>query len=154
MSTELSILDPAELRFLRRGARLHVTVGRDRSWLNVNVVRAFPISAPGGHLCVLDGEGGEVGLLESVERLDAESRRLVTSELQRRYVIPRVLRVLSVTERFGTVEWEVETDRGQRAFSTRNLRDNTRQLSGSRTLVIDVDDNRYEMGRAELQKYL
>ena len=51
----------------------------------------------------------------------------------------------AVKERFGTVDWRVETDRGVRAFTTRNLRENLGQPSPNRYLLTDVDGNRYDV---------
>jgi hypothetical protein len=122
-----------------------LTVADERSYLKVAVFRAFPLSHPERYLSVRDGANKEIGLIVSAEELDAESRRLVAEELERRYLVPIVRRVVSVRERFGTVDWEVETDRGVCRFTTRNMRENVEQPSPGRFLVTDVDGNRYDV---------
>ena len=92
----------------------------------------------------LDGAGKDIGLLHDPDLLDAESRRTVDEELEKRYFVPVVERVLSVKEEYGTVYWTVETDRGEKEIVVRNLRDNLQELSSSRIIITDVDGNRFE----------
>jgi hypothetical protein len=50
-----------------------------------------------------------------------------------------------VKERFGTAEWEVETSRGKRKFTMRNLRENIAKVTPYRYLLRDVDGNRFDV---------
>ena len=144
-TADLRILDPRQLRFTRRGGRLCLTLEGDCSYIGVAVVRAFPLSDPQRYASVRDAESKEIGLIADIRQLDADSMRLVTEELERRYLVPTVRRVLAVVERFGTVDWTVETDRGIRSFTTRNLRENIVQPAPNRYLITDVDGNRYDV---------
>jgi hypothetical protein len=141
----LRYLDPRKLRFFRCGATLRMTVEADCSYLGVSVVRTFPLSEPRRFLSVRDGGNKEIGVIVNLKELDRESRPLVAEELKRRYLVPVVHRVVGVKERFGIVDWKVETDRGMRDFTTRNLRDNVSQPSPDRYLLTDVDGNRYDV---------
>jgi hypothetical protein len=111
----------------------------------VSVVRAFPLSRPERHFSVRDGKNAEVGIVVDVKALQGENRRLVEEELARRYLVPVIRRVLRVKERFGTVDWEVETDRGVRTFTMRSIRENVHQPSPGRYLLTDVESNRYDV---------
>ena len=142
---DLEILDVEKLRFFRHGAVVRLTVEGDRSYTRVTLARAFPLSHPDRFVSVLDGEDKEIGVVATIAELESESAGLVEEELERRYIVPVILRVVSMNERFGIVEWEVETDRGERKFITRNLRDNVVQPSTDRYLLVDVDDNRYDV---------
>jgi Domain of unknown function (DUF1854) len=144
-TTDLRYLEPKRLRFLRHGATLRLIEEGERCWLKVAVVRVFPLSQPQRFLSVRDGAMKEIGLLVHPEELDAESRQLVAEELERRYLVPAIRRVIAVKERFGTVEWEVETDRGACTFTTRNPRENVWQPAPGRYLLTDVDGNRYDV---------
>ncbi len=143
-SFELRILDPKQTRVFRVAGVARLTLENDRSWTKVSVARAFPLSDPDHYLGFLDGAGKDVGLLYDPGLLDAESRLVVEEELERRYFVPVVERVLHVKEEFGTVYWTVETDRGEKEIVVRNLRDNLQELSASRLLITDVDGNRFE----------
>src|SRR5579871_4939332 len=111
-TVDLCYLDPKKLRFFRHGATLRLTIEEERSVLKIAVMRAFPLSHPHEYLSVRDGAHKEVGLIVNAAELDGESQRRVTEELERRYLIPVIRRVIRIIERFGTVDWEVETDRG------------------------------------------
>ncbi len=141
----LTILDPKELRFARAGVELRLTVGDRCSYPAVKVLRAFPLSQPQRHLSVRDTGNREIGVIADPGKLDEASRRLVEEELDRRYLVPVIRRVIAVKEWFGTVDWQVETDRGEVRFTTRNLRENLVQPSPGRLLLTDVEGNRYDV---------
>jgi hypothetical protein len=143
-SFELRILDPKEMRVFRVAGVTRMTVQNDRSWIKVSVARAFPLSNPNHYLGFLDGAGKDIGLLHDPSLLDPDSRKVVEEELEKRYFVPIVERVLSIKEEFGTIYWTVETDRGEKEIIVRNLRDNLQELSASRVIITDVDGNRYE----------
>ncbi len=144
-TSELCYLDPQKLRFFRHGAALRLTVEEESSYLKVTVVRAFPLSHPQRYFSVRTPDNKEVGLIVDLAELDEEGRRLVAEELERRYLVPVIRRVIGIKERFGTVEWEVDTDRGLYRFTTRNMREKIVQPSSGRYLLTDVDENRYDV---------
>jgi hypothetical protein len=143
-SFELRVLNPRDIRIFRVAGIPRLTIRDDRSWRKVSVARAFPLSDPDHYVGFLDGDGKDIGLLHDPSHLDPESRQIVNEELERRYFVPIVERVLTVKEEFGTVYWTVETDRGQKEIIVRNIRDNLQELSASRVIITDVDGNRFE----------
>jgi len=143
-SYELRVLDPKRTRVFRIAGVPRVTLENDRSWAKVTVSRSFPLSDPHHYLGFLDGAGKDIGLLIDPGHLDAESRAIVDEELEKRYFVPVVERVLSVKDEFGTVYWKVETDRGEKEIVARNLRDNIMELSSGRIIITDIDNNRFE----------
>ena len=140
-------LDAKTLRLFRthpEDAIVRLTVEGDRSWREVRVARAFPFSDPDRYIGLRDGDDKDIGILTTLDGLDRDSRRIVEEELERRYFTPTIQKVLSVSEAFGVVTWEVETDRGPRRFLVRNLRDSTFPLGPNRLMMTDTDGNRYE----------
>ena len=111
----------------------------------VGIVRAFPLSEPNGFLSVRYGANKEVGLIVNPAELNAENRKLVEEDLERRYLVPAVKRIVAAKERFGTVDWTMETDRGLCRFTTRNLRENVQRPAPGRIILNDVDGNRYDI---------
>jgi hypothetical protein len=144
-ASQLVFLDVKKLRFFTHGVTLRLTVEEDRSYLKVSVLRAFPLSEPRRFLSVRDGENKEIGLIVNPADLDVENRRLVEEELERRYLVPAVTRIVAAKERFGTVDWTVETNRGLCRFTTRNLRESVQRPSPGRIILNDVDGNRYDI---------
>jgi hypothetical protein len=144
-AAQLRVIDAAQVHFSKVGDRLDMTVAGDAIYTKVSVRRAFPLSLPTRHHSVRDSEKKEIGMLCGIEKLDAASRRLLDLELERRYLVAIIVRIVKVTERFGTVDWEVETDRGPCRFTTRDLRENATRLGASHYLLNDVENNRYEV---------
>ena len=142
-STEFVVLDPAAVRFRREGQRLRLR--RDGEWLEVTLVRLFPLAEPDGWLAVIDGEGNEVGILMQLGKLSRESRAAAQEELERRYLVPQILRILSCRDRGEMVEWAVETDKGQATFITRHLREQVKEPAPTRLSLVDIEGNRYDI---------
>jgi ATP-binding cassette subfamily B protein len=141
----LRILQPQKLHFIRDGALLRVIVEDEFSVDNAVILRAFPLSNASRYFSIYEREGKEIGILRDMDGLSPEDRQILLDELGKRYFVPKILRILSTNERFGTVEWTVETDRGVHKFTTRELRENVLRLGRGRYILIDVDENRYEI---------
>ena len=137
-TTDLRLLEPGRLRFQAHGARLRMTIADDCSYLDVTVIPAFPLSNPQRYLSIWSAKR-EIGIIADVRALDAESRRLVEQDLQRRYIVPVIRRIVAIKERFGTIDWTVETDRGRRRFTTRNLRERLAKETKS-NVALRVED--------------
>ena len=144
-ASQLVILDPEQLAFSQKGADLRLTIGGERSVRRVQVYRAYPLSEPTRYLSVCDDGDNEVGILVDPSALSVQNRELVEKHLDRRYLVPIVLSVVAIKERFGTLEWTMETDRGPCTFTTRNLRENSMRPSPGRIIIQDVDGNRYDV---------
>ena len=127
--------------------RLRLTVKGDRCYLDVKVVRAFPMTDPDGSVALLDACHRDmvIGPLVRLDELNADSREAALESLGRRYFIPTITRVVSLTEEFGAVYCEVETDRGPRHFVVRGARDALEEQGDGELLMPDVDGNRYRV---------
>jgi hypothetical protein len=89
--------------------------------------------------------GKEFGLLRNWHGLDPDSHRLVEAELERRYLHPKVIAILSVRDYSGVQVCLFDTDRGLREVTLRDVRDNVVYLDGSRLLITDAEGNRYDI---------
>ena len=145
VSKEFRILEPERLQFKKNGSKLKMLIEGEDEHKTISVVPLFPLSESERWLSVLDDEGRELGIIEELGKLDAENRKIILDELRRRYVLPRIQKILSCKEKFELVQWEVETDRGVKEFLSRNLRENIQQPSENRLILTDVDSNRYDI---------
>ncbi len=149
---DLVLLDPKTVRlFHTGGSAVRMTIDgaappldAARTYIRVQIARAFPLSMPDRYIGVRDAADKDIGTFATLDGMDAESRRIVDAELERRYFLPKILRVRKVTEEFGLTTWDVETDKGAREFTVQNLRDSTTNLGATRLLVTDKDGIRYE----------
>jgi hypothetical protein len=143
--TTVRYLDPARIRLFRHGAAVRMTIEDECSVLDLAARALFPITQTAPAISLRDGKGDEVGILSTPDQLDHASRQVLAEALSRHYLIPRLTRIRKARERFGVVEWTVDTDRGPRAFTTRNLREELRMPAPGRYLLRDVDGNRYDI---------
>ncbi len=141
---ELRILNPAEVRVFRAGGVTRLTLENHRSWTRAQTMRGFPLSDPDHYIGFLDSANKDIGLVIDPSQLDPESRLVVDQDLEKRYFVPLIRKVYSVKEEFGTIAWDVDTDKGRRELLVRNIRDNLQELTSSRVIVTDVDGNRFE----------
>jgi hypothetical protein len=151
---DVRYLDPEDVR-VRRGedGRLYATVAGEFSVISPQFFRTHPLTDPDRYVSIRgtkpkpDGEalGREFGLIRRWGQLDPESRALVEAELERRYLHPVVRRIISLREYSGVQVAVVDTDRGIREVTLRDVRDNVIYLTASRLLITDAEDNRYDI---------
>lgn len=141
--------DPGTVTLFRTGGdSVRATVrehdNADRTWLHVQIARAFPLREPDRWIGLRDVNDRDIGMLRSLSDLDPESRVIAEGELERRYFLPRVTAVRKVRREVETITWEVDTDKGPRTVHVQNLRDSVRELGGGRILITDRSGNRIE----------
>lgn len=141
---DIRILSADRVRLRHEDGVLLLTVDGGESRSGVGAYRAFPLSDPGRWIGFLDDQGGDIGILPDPAGLDQESAALLDQALELRYFLPRVTRVLSVREEFGSIFWSLETTRGPVDVVVQNLKDNLAELSPTRVIITDVDGNRFE----------
>lgn len=117
---------------------------RDEPVTDVRVRRCFPWSLADSLISLLDADGKELVLLETLEPLPADTRELIQEELRDKFFAPKILKVLSFGELFGIVTLSARTDRGDVTFQLRS-RDDVRVLSPTQCVIKDVDGNLYEV---------
>jgi hypothetical protein len=125
--------------------RLRLTISGDRSYVTVKPVWAAPLTRPGRYLSLLDGKGKEIVSIPDPALLREGSRAAVMAELHHRYLTAQVRTISHARQEFGATYWTVETDRGPREFVTQNLQENALWLTDSHLLLVDVDNNRFEI---------
>ncbi len=105
--------------------------------------RLFPVSRADSYITLLDKNGVEVAIIRAPHELDKSSFEVIEYSLNDYYLVPHIVRIISVTEKYGTLHWTVETDRGIKSFDIRNRNHDVKVYSDGRVRVRDSDDNRY-----------
>lgn len=112
--------------------------------------RLFPVSDTQHYISLLDDKEKEVALVRDVAELDEESAAALAACFGEFYRIPYITRVLETREKFGSLTFVVETDHGGPVtFRIRN-RHSDIKASGTRVLIRDASDNRYEIPNYEM----
>ncbi len=117
----------------------------DRCGIDVHVLRAFPLSRDDQFFIVRDGKDKELGTIENLRGLSFQSAELLKKSLDNRYFLPQITRIYSIAERFGTSQWDVETDRGRVAITSKALHEAITELGPTRFLIRDNEENRFEI---------
>ena len=84
--------------------------------------------------------------MRDLSELDAASVNALAECFAEYYLIPKITRVLLCEEKFGSIKWEVETDRGPVKFRIRSRHSDIKKMHGSNRIIVrDTNDNRYEI---------
>lgn len=110
---------------------------------DVDVLRAFPLSAPRGPAAVLAADGSELAWIESIDDLPEPLRTRLLEELSDREFLPTITAIEAVSDT-DPAEWTVLTDRGPRRFTLAGPDDVERLPDGS-ALVSDASGVRYRI---------
>ena len=147
---DLIFLDPQKVTLFRTGGdavRLTVfdpQVGEERTYLSVQIARAFPLANPDRYIGLRDSKDKDIGMFQSLDGLSPDSLKIVEEELSRRYFLPRVLSVNKVKKEYETVTFDVVTDRGPRVYTVQNMRESSQEVQPGRVLVTDRTGARFE----------
>jgi len=126
---------------------LHCTVKGDTLYRGVFAVRMFPISYPDRFISLRytdrDDKIREVGVIGNLNEFPPEAQRLVQASLVKQYHEKVITRVYDVTDEFGFLFFEVETQHGREEFMTPWRGDRAEDYSDNGKLLLDAYDNRY-----------
>ncbi|BCM91495.1 hypothetical protein IAD21_03368 [Abditibacteriota bacterium] len=117
----------------------------DRCGMNVQILRAFPLSRDDQYFVLRDGKNNELGMLESTGGLSPQNVELLKDSLDNRYFLPQITKIYTIFEKFGSSQWDVETDRGRVQIASKALHEAMTELSPVRFLIRDNEDNRFEI---------
>src|SRR5260370_999210 len=129
----------------RPGSGVVRTVADGRSFAEVRIGRAAPLSRPDRYICFLDSAGQEICMVHDLAEVAPAERILIEEELKILYITSVIRKLISVHCEAGVVYCKAETDRGFRELVIQNSDESVRWLSDRRVLLIDVDGNRFEV---------
>ena len=133
-------------RFTRKDITLvDMELHDGRKFVNLEPRRLFPLSGLEKYITLLDEEGVEQAIIRDLRTLPENDRKIIEGCLREYYLIPKVTKILETREKFGVITLEVETDRGAAVIEIRNLIYGMKLLYGTRVLLRDHNDNRYEI---------
>lgn len=113
---------------------------------NLEPRKLFPYTNQTMFITLLDSDERELGFVRDFDELDEDSKKALLECFKEYYMIPKILKVLECEDKFGTLKWRVETDRGEVTFNIKNRHSDIKHLYGTpRVIVRDSNDNRYEI---------
>lgn len=113
----------------------------------VNFHLMFPFSAPDKYISVRepDDKASEIGIIEELSAFGQETAGIISKQLELRYFMPKILKILSIKEEYGFAYWSVVTDKGPCKFTMSTGLRSTAKVGKNRLIVKDIDENRYEI---------
>ncbi len=116
-----------------------------RAFENLEPRRLFPLTGLEKYITLLDQEGKEVAVIRNLATLPPQEREIIEGCLEEYYLIPRITRITECKESFGMLTIRAQTDRGDTVIEIRNILHGLKLLYGTRVLLRDSNDNRYEI---------
>ena len=139
-------IDGPEAKIIRTGdtsVELHIYGGE--VYTDLEPRRLFPLSGLTRYITLLDSDMKEKAIIRNLDNLDKDSKMAILGCLEEYYMIPKIIEMIDITEKFGILTWTCRTDRGVRSFRIRNRHSDVKMLFDGRVLVRDSNDNRYEI---------
>jgi ATP-binding cassette subfamily B protein len=158
LQTDVVWLEPGRYRFVVGAhGRIELWAGDGRLAAGVFVVPTFPASRPEEFLSVRgwddEGEERELGLVRRLAEWSAADREIVGQAVARRTLVRQIRRIHEVRLAQGYLDFDVETDTGRAAFTTRWTQSQAVDFGDDGKLLIDAEDNRWVVPRiADLPK--
>ncbi len=139
-------IDGPEARITRTGeTAVTLEIFNGETLTELEPRRLFPMSGLTKYITLLDEDLKEKAIIRDLARLDERSRCAVEECLEQYYMIPKILEMIDITEKFGVITWTCRTDRGVRSFRIRSRTNDIKALYDGRVLIRDSNDNRYEI---------
>lgn len=135
-----------EVKFIRKDTCKVDAIFWDGTTIeNLEPRRLFPVSGGNKYITLLDEDNKERAIIVDVDKLLPEAQEPILECLREFYLVPKILRVIDRIEKYGTLKWVVETDRGIVTFTINNRHSDIKIFYDGRVLVRDSNDNRYEI---------
>jgi Domain of unknown function (DUF1854) len=102
----------------------------------VHPVRAFPITAPGVGIGIMDQSGKELYWYPEVAKIAEAEMVLIQEELAAREFMPVIEKITKVSTFATPSIWDIETDRGPTRIRLKGEED-IRRIAGNTLLIAD-----------------
>ena len=104
--------------------------------IGVHPVRAFPITAPGAGVGIMDQSGKEVFWYPDVAAIPRDELAVIEEELAEREFMPVIERITKVSTFATPSIWDIDTDRGPTRIRLKGEED-IRRIAGNTLLIAD-----------------
>jgi hypothetical protein len=104
--------------------------------IGVHPVRAFPITAPGIGIAIMDSSGKELCWYPEVSAIPELELGLIEEELAAREFMPVIEKITRVSTYATPSIWDIETDRGPTRIRLKGEED-IRRIAGNTLLIAD-----------------
>ncbi len=117
----------------------------EKEFERVFLHRIFPFEIQDGFISVTDKDQVELGMIKTLSDFEGKTEEILRAELERKYFIIKITKILSVKERYGFSHWEAECTDGKINFTVQDTYRSITRLTNDRIYISDADGNRYEI---------
>jgi hypothetical protein len=145
----MKFLNPDELTF--EGAEngfLRLKMKDGKIFEMVECTPLFPLSKPDAYIAVSsrnDNGSEEIGIIAQVKALTRQQQALVKGEIDFRYFSPAIIDIKKITSKYGVDQWEVVTDKGEKTFLVRDVKENVIIRESGLIVITDIDKCKYQI---------
>lgn len=104
--------------------------------VGVHPVRAFPITAPGAGISIMNQSGKELCWFPNMAAISEAELGLIEEELAEREFMPVIEKITKVSTFATPSIWDIETDRGPTRIRLKG-EDDIRRIAGNTLLIAD-----------------
>lgn len=144
----LSYMTPDMAVFSKKGEFPSLVVKKDgeetvydRVWLHL----VFPFDLTDEFVSVQTKDGDEIGIIRNLSDFDSDTVEILRAEIERKYFVPKITKIVTLKERRGFSYWKVETDIGEMELSFQDTYKSITRVGGDRAFVTDISGNRFEI---------
>ncbi|OGF47827.1 MAG: hypothetical protein A2231_09615 [Candidatus Firestonebacteria bacterium RIFOXYA2_FULL_40_8] len=163
----MNILQPDKIKIEKGVKGSLVLTGADgKKYQRVNFILLFPFTDTENYISAVIKTGTEyteIGIIEHLKELPVKIREMVKEDLRLRYFVPEIKDIKYISTKYWFHEFDVITDRGEKKFYLRNVREGVRFKTDNSIVITDMEKNRYKItdykrlsvkARAELDRIL
>ena len=137
-------IDNDMARFVRKDiALVDMELYDGRYFENLEPRRLFPVTGLEKYITLLDSAGVEQAIIRDLNTLPPKERKIIEECLNEYYLVPKISKIIDCSEKYGVLNIQAETDRGEVLIEIRNVLSGLKLMYGTRVLLRDHNDNRY-----------
>ena len=143
------LLNPNDITFKRaENGFLQLEKNDGQIFETVECTPLFPLSKPDRFISVTSRTNGEVkdlGIIANLKALVKNQQALVREEIEIRYFSPEIIDIKKITSQYGVNEWNVITNKGEKIFLVRDIKENIIIRESGFISITDIDKCRYQI---------
>ena len=123
----------------------------DKEYASIKLKRCFPFLSPNQFISVIDSDSNEeIGIIKDLNELSKEQLDLANIELEFRYFVPIITKVIKVKEKRNFATLDVITNAGKKTITLQDIPFNINLHHNGQVIIKDVDGNLYEVSNEYL----
>ncbi len=140
----MNFLDTNKLKLIKTEDGRFNAIYDQKEYKAIKLYYCFPLKEPTKYISVrYQKDETELGIIETIESLDEESKKIVLNELKFRYFMPEITKIYHHKFNQQTSVFDVETTAGRKKITILNLVWNIFENPDGSIMLKDSEENYY-----------